>query len=161
MVRSYFARSKSDSSKILLSSLEDRIQNSGDLLIDREQDTPTENRSPQPHRSTAPKPSDSIISKDASEGIHGTSALSTLRPGLDSIERLSGISSDNPGNSSISEIRSRSLFDLTTLLEVLEDVVSTHAKCCSTGLLERRPSVSVVHARNAVLLVDHLHSVEG
>ena len=144
---------------VFSSSLQHRIQDGSDLLIDRKQYPAAEDRSSQSHRRSSPEASYPVIRQNAPEGLHSTGPLCTLRSRLKRVERLSSVRGDRSCHRSVREVRSRALRDLSAVLIVLEDVVRPHAEGGGPSLLESGASESTIEPQESVFGVNDPHSV--
>ena len=122
----------------------DRIQDSGNVFIDREQDAPTENGSPQPHRRAFPKASEPVVRHDTSASIHRAGTLRTLAPRLDRVEGLCRVCRNHSSHGSIAEVDHGALLNIPRLLDFLQRVVGAHAKRSGGSLLQRRAGETAI-----------------
>lgn len=121
-----------------------RVQDSHNPLIDREQDASTKDGSSQPHRRAFPKAPEPIVRHDASASINRGGTLRTLAPCLDRVQGLCRVCRNHSSHCSIREINRRTLPNVLRLLNFLHNVVGAHAKRRGESLFQRRASETVI-----------------
>lgn len=139
--------------------LKDRIHNLCNRFGRRKQHPTTKHRPPQPHNSAAPKAANAIILDNTRNSLRRSRNLSSLRPRLDNIKRLRTQRSNNSRRRPIHKIRHRILRNLSQLLEILDDIVRTHAKTRRRSLLHSRAREPTVQTNQTVLFQNHANAM--